>query len=53
MASNKTVKAKGFKPETIKKIVEELQKLIAYYLSILVNGGFIKLVISMGNSKIG
>ena len=53
MAVKKTVKAKGFKPETIKKIVEELQKLIAYFLAFLQNGGFIKLVISMGNSKIG
>ena len=53
MASKKTVKSKGFKPETIRKIVEELQVLIAYFLEILKNGGFIKLVISMGNSKIG
>ena len=52
MATNKKVN-KGFKPETIRKLVAELQKFIAYYMHSLVNGGFIKLVVSCGNSKIG
>ena len=53
MASAKKNVSKGFKPETVQKIVSELQKLIAFFMEFLKNGGFIKLVISMGNSKIG
>jgi hypothetical protein len=53
MASKKTNKAKGFKRETIKKIVKALVALVALYRAILEKGGFVGLVISNGNSKIG
>ena len=52
MKSNKK-SVKGFKAETIKKIVDSLKKLVAFFLAILNNGGFVRLVISAGNSKIG
>lgn len=44
---------RGFRPEVIKKVVSLLLKMIAYYRAILDNGGFIKLVTSSGNRKIG
>ena len=53
MASTKKNISKGFKPETVQKIVKELQKLVLFFLEYLQNGGFIKLVVSLGNSKIG
>ena len=52
MAKN-TKKIKGFKPETIKKIVLALSMLISYYRKQLEKGGFVGLVVSSGNSKIG
>lgn len=52
MASkNKAVK--GFKPETIKKIVESLVVLINYFIGLLKAGKDVTISISNGNRKIG
>lgn len=44
---------KGYKPETLKKIVSGLKKEIENYSSDLLEGKTINIVISAGNSKIG
>ena len=53
MKSTQKKAARGFKKETIAKIVAALMALVNYYMNILENGGIVKLVISAGNSKIG
>lgn len=50
-SAKKTVK--GFKPETIKKIVLSLVSMINYYIDQLKKGNMFSLVISQGNRKIG
>ena len=53
MSSTKKNVTKGFKPETVKKIVGKLNESIKLYNKYLEDGEKIKLVISSGNSKIG
>ncbi len=50
MATNN---AKGFKPETVKKIVKKLNYSVKLYTEYMEKGEQIRLVISNGNSKIG
>ena len=49
--TRKTIK--GFKPETIAKIIASLVLLVKLYTAKLEKGEFVKLVISEGNRKIG
>ena len=51
MASKKV--AKGFKPETIQKIVKALLEMISYFLHLLQEGVKLTVALSYGNRKVG
>lgn len=53
MASNKRKEVKGFKPETIKKIVAALVLYLNMYMAMLKRGEKLAISVSEGNSKIG